>query len=219
MGTTLEQQTATNHSSQPSTTSTPMSLFGYTDPWSDLRDMQRQMDRLMGWVGADITPTAFPEVPLLTGGPTTTGRELGVTPFMDVRQTDKGLVVHAELPGCSKDDIKLSIDQNRLVLEGQKRTHHKEKGENWVRKERFEGSFYRTLPLPRGVEANQIQANYQDGVLEVFVPTPAGAPQKQAIDIKSSQASTSGQQQISGQEQLGEKGKEQVPIGGERGQK
>jgi HSP20 family molecular chaperone IbpA len=214
-----------------------MSLFGYTDPWSDLRDMQRQMDRLMGWVGADITPTAFPEVPLLTGGPTTTtGGQLGVTPrigagagqlalgqwnpFMDVRQTDKGLVVHAELPGCNKDDIKLSIDQNRLILEGQKRTHHKEKGENWVRKERFEGSFYRTLPLPRGVEPNQIQANYQDGVLEVFVPTPAGAPQKQAIDIKSSQASTSGQeQQISGQEQLGEKGKEQVPIGGERGQK
>jgi HSP20 family molecular chaperone IbpA len=214
-----------------------MSLFGYTDPWSDLRDMQRQMDRLMGWAGADITPTGFAEVPLLTGGPTTTtGRELGVTPrigagagqlalgqwnpFMDVRQTDKGLVVHAELPGCNKDDIKLSIDQNRLILEGQKRTHHKEKGENWVRKERFEGSFYRTLPLPRGVEPNQIQANYQDGVLEVFVPTPAGAPQKQAIDIKSSQASTSGQQQqISGQEQLGEKGKEQVPIGGERGQK
>jgi HSP20 family protein len=212
-----------------------MSLFGYTDPWSDLRDMQRQMDRLMGWVGADITPTAFPEVPLLTG-PTTTARELGLTPrigagagqlalglwnpFMDVRQTDKGLVVHAELPGCNKDDIKLSIDQNRLILEGQKRTHHKEKGENWVRKERFEGSFYRTLPLPRGVEANQIQANYQDGVLEVFVPTPAGAPQRQAIDIKSSQASTSGQQpQISGQEQLGEKGREQVPIGGERGQK
>merc|ERR1711941_226806 len=124
-------------------------------------------------------------------------------PFMDVRQTDRGLMVHAELPGCNKEDIKLSIDQNRLILEGQKRTHHKEKGENWVRKERFEGSFYRTLPLPRGVEANQIQANYQDGVLEVFVPTPAGAQQ----------------QQISGQEQLGEKGKEQVPIGGERGQK
>ena len=87
-------------------------------------------------------------------------------------------------------------------------------------KERFEGSFYRTLPLPRGVEANQIQANYQDGVLEVFVPKPEGMPQRQAIDIKS----TSGQQQITGQqqtgqEQLGEKGKEQVPIGGERGQK
>ncbi|MCQ6512956.1 Hsp20 family protein, partial [Vibrio parahaemolyticus] len=90
-------------------------------------------DRLMGFVtGGDITA----DVPLLTTG-TSGERALGRqgtgagqltqwNPRMDVRETDNNLILHAELPGCNRDDIKLSIDNNRLVLEGQKSTHKKE---------------------------------------------------------------------------------------------
>jgi HSP20 family protein len=198
-----------------------MSLFGFTDPWSDLRDMQRQMDRLMNrFPVSDITA----DVPLLTGGDvgerglTTLGTGAGQlgrwNPQVDVRETDKELILHAELPGCNKEDIKLSVDNNRLCIQGEKKSKKKEEGENWVRRERFEGTFYRALPLPRGVDASQIQANYNNGVLEVIVPKPADAPKKQMIDIKTTEGGTSS---TSGTEQK-DKGKK-VPIGGERGQK
>nr|QNG71066.1 heat shock protein 20 [Acanthamoeba healyi] len=187
-----------------------MSLLGFTDPWSDMRDMQRQMDRLMNRFDRDLTS----DVPLLTGGdvgeralgPIGAGQLARWNPHMDVRETDKSLILHAELPGCNKEDIKLSIDNNRLVLQGEKKTHKKEEGENWVRKERFEGTFKRTLQLPRGVDANQIQANYNNGVLEIVVPKPEDMPKRQLIDIKTGEG-------------LKEKEKEQVPISGERGQK
>jgi HSP20 family protein len=175
-------------------------LFGFTDPFADLLDMQRQMDRLMN------TFATTTDLPLLTTGvaapdvgrrglTTTTTRPAAVAattatrwaPRLDVRETDKSFVVHAELPGCNREDIKLSVvDNNRLVLEGHKRTQAKQKGESWVRRERFEGSFYRTLLLPQGVEAGQVQANYENGVLEVVVPKPqaAGGAKRQTIDIK-----------------------------------
>jgi HSP20 family protein len=199
-----------------------MSLLGFTDPWSDLRDMQRQMDRLMNrFPGGEFTS----DVPLLTGGDvgdrtlSTVGTGAGQlgrwNPQLDVRETDKALILHAELPGCNKEDIKLSVDNNRLCIQGEKRTKKKEEGENWVRRERFEGTFSRTLPLPRGVDASQIQANYNNGVLEVVVPKPEDAPKRQMIDIKTTENLTSS---TSGSEQTG-KGKKKVPIGGERGQK
>jgi len=107
------------------------------------------------------------------------------TPQLDVKETENSLVVLAELPGCNKEDIKLSIEQNRLILQGEKHTHKKEKGENWVWKERFEGSFMRTLALPRNVDPTHIQANYNNGVLEVVIPKPQEQhPKRHLIEIK-----------------------------------
>jgi len=183
-----------------------MSLFAYTDPWSDLREMQRTMDRLIGRfdVGSDV--------PMITDVPsgerslvgTGAGRQVASwNPRLDVHETDKALVVHAELPGCNKEDIKLSVDQNRLILQGEKHTKQKEKGENWVRKERFEGSFYRALPLPRGVDPNKIQANYTNGVLEVTIPKTEEQLQKHMIDIKTTEGS--GTSSSTGTQEKGQK--------------
>jgi len=174
-------------------------FFGFTDPFEDLLDMQRQMESLMNALGT----TTGAAVPRLTTGATTTGGgdvggrgltttgggggKRGWSPSLDVCETDKSLVVHAELPGCSKEDIKLSIDNNRLVLQGKKRAHKKEKGENWVRRERFRGSFYRSLPLPRNVEVENIQANYDNGILEIVVPKSQALAKRQTIDIKTGQ--------------------------------
>jgi HSP20 family protein len=177
-----------------------MSFFGnlYTDPFSDLLDMQRRMDRLMTRFGSTES-----NLPLLTsgvgegggggGGTSLVGTGAGQiaqwNPRMDVRDTDKGLILHAELPGCSRDDIKLSFDHNTnsLVLQGEKKTKKKDRGENWVRKERFEGTFYRTLPLPPGCDVGNIQANFTNGVLKVTIPKPPETSRRQMIDIKTSE--------------------------------
>jgi HSP20 family protein len=175
-----------------------MSFFGnvYGDPFSDLLDMQRRMDRLMNRFGSTET-----NLPLLTsgvgegggGGTSLVGTGAGQmaqwNPRMDVRDTDKGLILHAELPGCNRDDIKLSFDHNTnsLVLQGEKKTKKKDRGENWVRKERFEGTFYRTLPLPPGCDVGNIQANFTNGVLKVTIPKPPETSRRQMIDIKTSE--------------------------------
>ncbi len=151
------------------------------DPFSEFRTMQRQMDNLMrrslgggaGWETPLITGpgTTGLEVGTLGGG----GGELGIAewrPLVDVRDTDKNLIIHAEVPGVNKEDIKLQVDNNRLIIQGEKKLKKTEEKENYVRKERFQGSFYRSLPLPEGVEPNQIQANFNNGVLEVIVPKP-----------------------------------------------
>lgn len=212
-----------------------MSLFGnlYTDPFSDLLDMQRRMDRLMNrFVGPTETT-----VPLLTGAGGGGFRELPLVgtgagqiaqwnPRMDVRDTDKGLIVHAELPGCTKDNIKLSFDHNTncLVLQGEKKAKKKDRGENWVRKERFEGSFYRTLPLPPGCDINNIQANFTNGVLKVTVPKPSEAGKRKMIDIKTSEKAGGikgeqpglQQQGLQGQQPGTFQGEKTVPISSEK---
>lgn len=190
-----------------------MSLFSnlYTDPFSDLLDMQRRMDRMLGRWG---TPGFESDVPLITGRPSdltvtagggTTGQLATWNPRIDVRETDNSLVVHAELPGCKKEDIKLSIDHdnNRLVLQGEKHTKKRAEGENWVRRERFEGSFYRALPIPRGCDVNNINANFSNGVLEISVPKAGEVGKLKYIDIKTSEKTETG------------KAGEKVPIGGE----
>jgi len=179
-------------------------FFGF-DPFEDLLNMQRQMDSLLNAFGTPTTTAATTLPPLLTTGAATTpadvggGRRLATTgakqprswsPILDVCETDKSLVVHAELPGCSKEDIKLSIDNDRLVLQGKKRAHKKEKGENWVRRERFRGSFYRSLPLPRNVDVGGIEASYDNGILEIVVPKSQAHAKRQTIDIKSTQGVT-----------------------------
>jgi HSP20 family protein len=195
-------------------------FFGFTDPFEDLLNMQLQMESLMNALG---TPTTTPVPRLTTGGGATTtgdvgGRGLttttggggvggkvgkrGWSPSLDVCETDKSLVIHAELPGCNKEDIKLSIDNNRLVLQGKKRAHKKEKGENWVRRERFRGSFYRSMPLPRNVDVQNIQANYDNGILEILVPKSQELAKRQTIDIKSAQGLKAQQPQQQEQERI-----------------
>jgi len=167
-----------------------MSLFAFSDPWYDLHDMQRTMDRLMDHLNGNQNELVGPAKSASDNEKATAPLRRQVqlsrwTPQVDVKETENTFVVHAELPGCNKEDIKLSIEQNRLVLQGEKRTHQKEKGDNWVWKERFEGSFVRTLALPRGVDPNNIQANYTNGVLEVVIPKPQDQqPKQHVIEIK-----------------------------------
>jgi HSP20 family protein len=94
---------------------------------------------------------------------------------VDVYEANGDLVIHAELPGVEKQDIKLTLDNGDLLIEGERKSEEKLEEKDYYRMERMAGSFYRRLPLPAGVKPEQIHAQYTDGVLEVRVPKGAAA--------------------------------------------
>jgi HSP20 family protein len=105
------------------------------------------------------------------------------SPSVDVSESDDAITVKAEMPGMKKEDIDIAISEGLLTLSGEKKDEQEEKKENYhVRESRY-GSFRRTVRLPAGVEADQIDANYKDGILTVSVPKSEKAKSKK-IEVK-----------------------------------
>ena len=93
-------------------------------------------------------------------------------PAMDLVETDEQLVLRADLPGLRKEDVELEVKDGVLTVSGERKAEHEEKGEGFHRVERSFGRFARSLSLPRGVDADKVQAGFSDGVLEVRIPKP-----------------------------------------------
>ena len=91
-------------------------------------------------------------------------------PRSDVQFCNGNLVVTAELPGLKKEDVKIEITDDALVIEGERRREHKEDHEGYHRYERSYGKFYRSIPLPEGAKPEQATAELNEGVLKVTVP-------------------------------------------------
>ncbi len=116
-----------------------------------------------------------------------TGEEAGWgvrtwAPPVDIYETDDALVLKAELPGVSKDDVSIDIHQNTLILRGQRKHEAEVKEENYHRVERAYGTFQRSFMLPTLVDQEHVQATYTDGVLELRLPkSEAAKPKRIAI--------------------------------------
>lgn len=98
-------------------------------------------------------------------------------PRVDVFEKNGDFVVKAELPGAKKEDIEVTLDQGELVIRGQKKAETEVKEEHYYRMEQSYGSFYRRLVLPFETTADQINATYAEGILEIRIPKPAGETQ------------------------------------------
>ncbi|HEX3557477.1 MAG TPA: Hsp20/alpha crystallin family protein [Thermoanaerobaculia bacterium] len=101
----------------------------------------------------------------------TTGQSLWY-PQVEVRERDGKLVVCADLPGTRKEDVHVEVRDKALILEGERRQESEQSQEGFYRSERSYGRFHRTIPLPEGVNPEQAQANFKDGVLEITLPLP-----------------------------------------------
>jgi HSP20 family protein len=93
-------------------------------------------------------------------------------PAMDLVETEGELVLKADLPGLSQDDVEIEVKDRVLTVSGERKAEHKEKSEGFYRVERAFGSFSRSLSLPDGVDAEHITAEFADGVLAVRIPKP-----------------------------------------------
>lgn len=91
-------------------------------------------------------------------------------PTVDVQQCNGNLVVTAELPGLKKEEVKVELNEDTLVIEGERKREHKEDHEGFHRCERSYGQFYRSIPLPEGAKTDQAKAELADGVLKISLP-------------------------------------------------
>ncbi len=104
-------------------------------------------------------------------------------PAVDIVEEDQAYQVHVELPGLSKDDIKLNIKDNYLSISGEKKRESKVEEKNYQRTERIFGSFQRNFRLSDSVEVDKIEAEFKDGVLNIVIPKKKESLAKQ-IEVK-----------------------------------
>jgi HSP20 family protein len=116
-------------------------------------------------------------------------------PQVEVCERQGKLHVFADLPGMNKEDVKLSIEGDQLVLQGERRSSHEEgqQGSGFFHSERSYGSFYRSIPLPEGVDPQTVDASFRDGVLDVCFDAPRAAQQQaRQIEIREGSSQASG---------------------------
>lgn len=124
----------------------------------------RDMDRLFGdlWRGFGTgLPTAMAEAASL--------------PRLDVKETEKAIVIAAELPGVDESDISVEVNERVLTIRGEKKQEKEESDKGYHLSERSYGSFMRSLQLPFAIDESKIEATYKKGVLSITVPKPIDA--------------------------------------------
>jgi HSP20 family protein len=128
------------------------------DPFRDIVNLRNQMDALFSEMG--LLPRAAGQA------------EAAATwsPAVDIYETDKEIVLKAELPDIKQEDIRVSVDNNRLSITGERKFESEVKRENYHRIERSYGTFARTFTLPPTVDLDNIRAEYKQGVLTVSLP-------------------------------------------------
>jgi len=104
-------------------------------------------------------------------------------PRVDVTESNENLVLTFELPGMEKGEIKVSVKDDILSVNGERKTQETNEGENYVRSEIHRGSFCRSFTLPDTVETENVSADYKNGLLIVSLPKKEEVKPKE-IDIR-----------------------------------
>ena len=123
------------------------------NPHNSIFSMKKEMDRICN---------RFEE-----GAPTRTG---AYRPATDIYETENELVLRLEIPGVKKEDVKISIENNILSLNGERKMNDDIDREDYHRVESNYGSFYRSFTLPSRINSEMISAEYEDGILQIVMP-------------------------------------------------
>ncbi len=141
------------------------------------RDFQRQMN--------DLFADFFGGYPLAERGGGPEWAPAAFTPRVDVAETDTEVKVSAELPGMDEKDISVELQDDVLILRGEKKNEQEEKGKNWFRREQSWGAFHRAVELPAGVDAGKAKAQFKKGVLTFTAPKrPEEQARRRAVPIQ-----------------------------------
>jgi len=136
--------------------------------------LQREIDRLFErFTGRDLS---------LLGTNEDNGH---LVPCLDVRETDTDIEITTEMPGVEEKDIDVTVEEDMLSIRGEKKTEREESDDGYKLSERTFGTFERKMKVPRGVDADKIEAKLAKGVLSVTIPKPPeSATNKRKIDVK-----------------------------------
>ena len=105
------------------------------------------------------------------------------SPTVDISETEAEYAIKAELPEVKKEDVKVTVEDGVLTLQGERKQEKEEKGKKYHRVERSYGRFVRSFTLPDSVDESKVKAEYADGVLHLHLPKSEKAKPKQ-IDVK-----------------------------------
>ncbi len=144
----------------------------YYNPFSELEQLHNEINSLF-----DFSFGSFPE--------RQTGLlETGWAPAIDVYDSKDNVLVKADLPGLKKEDIDVTIQDNTLIIKGEKKPATEIDEAGYVRTERFCGAFQRAISLPAEVDSSEVKASYKDGTLALTLPKKEEAKPKQiSVDI------------------------------------
>ena len=145
-------------------------------PWRPMRELEEVERRFEDIFGRSFLPTAWGRLPM---------EQRGWTPAIEVFEKEDRFLVKAELPGMKEEDIDVSAVGDTLTIKGERKAESEVKEEDYYCCERSYGSFFRSIALPSHVDAQKIEASYEDGVLEVSLPKiPEVKPKKIAVSAK-----------------------------------
>lgn len=91
-------------------------------------------------------------------------------PSTDMSEDENEYVIKMDIPGMTKDDIEVNFEDNRIIIRGERSEEEEEEKKDYIRKERYDGSFYRSFTIPKTVEEDQIKAKFEEGVLKINLP-------------------------------------------------
>jgi len=162
-------------------------------PFSMMRRITDEMDRLFESFG--MGRSLFPGEPAV-GSWDTGAYGAGATsmwsPHIEVCERDGKLLIQADLPGMKREDVHVQVEQNEVVIQGERRQDESSRQGGYYRSERSYGSFYRTIPLPEGTNPDSATATFHDGVLEIELDAPRQQQQGRTLEIRDATSSQSG---------------------------
>lgn len=153
------------------------SQTGVSRPGDIFSTMRDEMDRLF-----ERFEHGWPRLPnLITRG---MGREV-MLPEVDIHESENQITIEVDLPGVDEKDVSVTMANGMLTIKGEKKSEREEKEENYYMAERSFGSFERSLTLPESIDENQIEAQFDKGVLKVIAQKrPEAVKAEKKIEIK-----------------------------------
>jgi len=142
-------------------------------PFSLMRRFADEMDRM--WEGTGL-PTWDRFIPSL--------RIESFSPQIDFVEKNGKLILRADLPGLTKDDVRVELTDDAVIIDGERKYEHEENEKGIYRTERSYGSFHREIPLPEGVKTETATAHFKNGVLEITLDAPQARKSRRKIEIK-----------------------------------
>jgi len=141
------------------------------DPFRELEDVSDRLNRMFARPGAR----------------TSNGKETMIvadwTPSVDISETENEYQIKAEIPDVKKEDVKVTLEDGVLTIQGERKHEKEERGKKYHPIERSYGSFVRTFSLPDVIDDEKVKAEFKDGVLNLHLPKSEKAKPK-AIEVK-----------------------------------
>ena len=141
--------------------------------WDPFRELEEMSDRLNRMFARPATRTNGKETMIVADW----------TPTVDISETDGEYQIKAEIPDVKKEDVKVTLEDGVLTIQGERKQEKEEKGKKYHRIERSYGSFVRSFSLPELIDEEKVKAEFKDGVLNLHLPKSEKAKPR-AIEVK-----------------------------------